>query len=553
MTRSDSPAEGACEREALEAWASRNGITTPAGLRDFAVIADVLEKRRILPSELEEGKEINRGSFGSIFAGNWQEKPVAIKHVDQASSFPQVFRAIRFELEAVAALKHPNIVQFHGISAYVPTSKDDDATFRLGFVFELCEEGSLFERLHRQESLKKVGFLTKMGIARDIARGMTYVHDCNVIHRDLSSCNVLFSRGNTVKICDFGCARIMKGEFYDSSTISGSPAYMPLEQLVGEPLTLKVDVYALGVIIWELLNEQVPWSDLQLQNDMKKLKAHIKSGGRLNPTPFQEVTWDPGARSTIASIMDGALEPLPKDRWSMSKLYASLKKMTDDHEEIVSEEEQRLQSLLLRFYSKLNPSNIVNVENLSREWQGRESDLNKRLRSQYKADLTSFESISPRETRKVNELDEYSPTKSPKKPAPLTPKTPRRIFEEPNSPNFQRTKLAEYWEQKELESNLTHFCHRHNISNDTKASYLAHEFQYRHRELNGLLRSESTKDLMKMIIANIQVDPAFNTPSQSSKSNCSSRKEQESSESNTKATVTGRNKNLPGQTGLYLH
>ena len=225
----------------------------------------------------------------------------------------------------------------------------------------------------------------------------------------------------------------------------------------------------------------------------------------------------------------------------------------DEHEEIVSEEEQRLQSLLLRFYSKLNPSNIVNVENLSREWQGRESDLNKRLRSQYKADLTSFESISPRETRKVNELDEYSPTKSPKKPAPLTPKTPRRIFEEPNSPNFQRTKLAEYWEQKELESNLTHFCHRHNISNDTKASYLAHEFQHRHRELNGLLRSESTKDLMKMIIANIQVDPAFNTPSQSSKSNCSSRKEQESSESNTKAIVTGRNKNLPGQTGLYLH
>jgi len=381
-------------------WACRNGFNTRESYNDLKAILRLIQDWYILPQELRQDGEIDRGSFGSIFTGKFNDQPVAIKHVGCSGSglsHPQVFRAMRLELSIASMLKHPNVVQFWGMSAFFPVNEEDDAKFSLGFVFELCDEGSLFQLIHRTTKLSQKGFLKKMIIAKDIACGMSYVHESNIVHRDLSTRNVLLADGMQVKIADFGCARQIVGKSYESTTISGSPAYMSPEQLQGRDLTLKVDVWALGVIMWELLNEDIPWSDRNC-NDRKALAKHVAvAGGRLKKTPANKLTRDETARTAVQVIMDGAFQQLAETRYSMAKMHKLLEYMIADHKiaaAAMAENENRLLSLLERFYAKHNPLKVKEVPDLARLFQGKEHVLNDRLRKSYKVDLTNFEDTS---------------------------------------------------------------------------------------------------------------------------------------------------------------
>jgi serine/threonine protein kinase len=304
---------------------------------------------------------------------------------------------MRLELSIASVLKHPNIVQFYGVSAFFPINEEDDSKFYLGFVFELCDEGNLFSLVHRQKAFREYSFLAKMQIARDIAAGMSYVHEHKIVHRDLSTRNVLLANGGQVKIADFGCARQIVGDSYDSTTISGSPAYMSPEQLQGKVLTLKVDVWALGVVIWELLNEQIPWSDRNC-NDRKALAKHVAvTGGRLRKTPSNKLTRDESARVAIEAIMDGAFQGPVDKRLSMAQLHEKLEQMVEAHGEVsvkLEADAQRLESVLTRFYTKHNPSKVKEVPDLARLFQGKEHVLNDRLRTSYKVDLTNFDAVA---------------------------------------------------------------------------------------------------------------------------------------------------------------
>ena len=393
--------QGACpnDPDPRVRWASRNGFTSREAHNDLRAILNLLQNLFIIPQELRQEKEIDRGSFGSIFAGKLNDVPVAIKHVGNLSkgsslSYPQVFRAMRLELSIASILTHPNIVQFHGISAYFPMEAEDDDKFYLGFVFELCSAGSLFSHIHKKGTFKDRGFLEKMVIARDIACGMSYVHEHNIVHRDLSTRNVLLTSNLQVKIADFGCARRIVGEAYDSTTISGSPAYMPPEQLQGRMLTLKVDVWALGVCIWELINEQIPWSDRNC-NDRKGLAKHVAvGGGRLRPMPVSKHS--PATNCAANAIMEGACQASVEKRYSMAQMYQHLARLVEDSEAEATRlvaDEQRLETLLQRFYSKHNPAKLPEVADLARLFRGRQHVLDERLRSSYKVDLTNFEFV----------------------------------------------------------------------------------------------------------------------------------------------------------------
>lgn len=380
-------------------WAARNGFTSRESFNDLKAILHLIQTWFIMPHDLRQEAEIDRGSFGSIFAGSLKDAPVAIKHVGNLSkgsglSYPQIFRAMRLELSIASVLKHPNIVQFHGMSAFFPVDEKEDVKFYLGFVFELCSAGSLFSHIHRKGTFKS--FVEKMVIARDIACGMSYVHEHNIVHRDLSTRNVLLTSNHQVKIADFGCARQIVGESYDSTTISGSPAYMSPEQLQGRMLTVKVDVWALGVCIWELLNEQIPWSDRNC-NDRKALAKHVAvGGGRLKKTPTNKRT--PAAHAAAAdAIMEGAFQASIDKRSSMARMHQQLSKLVAQSEAAAAElaaDEQRLETLLIRFYSKHNPAKLSEVADLARLFRGRENVLNDRLRSSYKVDLSNFEFAS---------------------------------------------------------------------------------------------------------------------------------------------------------------
>merc|ERR1719199_2188524 len=100
----------------------------------------------------------------------------------------------------------------------------------------------------------------KLKWAAEVADGLAYIHSLKIVHRDLSSRNLLLTSDNKVKICDFGCARVLYNYSHLPSFISGSPPWMAPEQIMGSHLTVAVDVYAFGSILWELLTHQVPFS-----------------------------------------------------------------------------------------------------------------------------------------------------------------------------------------------------------------------------------------------------------------------------------------------------
>eukprot|EP00960_Hanusia_phi_P002222 63728-Hanusia_phi.AAC.1 len=122
---------------------------------------------------------------------------------------------------------------------------------------ELCSD-SLQKHLQK----RRLSLHDRMRLGVEVLQGVTYLHANGIIHRDLSTQNILLNQQGRVKIADFGCARKVSenGEYF-STTISGSPAYMAPEQMHTSPLTTKVDVWAVGVILWELATQKLPWAD----------------------------------------------------------------------------------------------------------------------------------------------------------------------------------------------------------------------------------------------------------------------------------------------------
>ena len=125
-----------------------------------------------------------------------------------------------------------------------------------------------------------------MKYALEVARGMSYIHAKGIIHRDLNSRNILLTHEGHAKVADFGCARKLKGSALTTTTISGSPAYMAPEQLDGADLTDKVDVWAYGVLLWELVSEQVPWANKG--NSLDALKRVVCTQGERLPLPTSD-------------------------------------------------------------------------------------------------------------------------------------------------------------------------------------------------------------------------------------------------------------------------
>ena len=202
----------------------------------------------------------------------------------------------------------------------------------LGFLFEFCENGNVYDNLFKKRTLSKLNL--RLHIGCQIAEGMNYLHEESIIHRDLNSMNVVLTKDFAAKICDFGCARRIGAQGHiNPTTISGSPSYMSPEQLTGaSQLTLKSDVWAMGVVLWELLTMQSPWvSALSDVNDHTALtQLIVKQRRRLPPVP--ETAVPDTVHHHVLKLLDKsfnedpALRPSMKDFWFIlqgiyNKLY----------------------------------------------------------------------------------------------------------------------------------------------------------------------------------------------------------------------------------------
>ena len=194
--------------------------------------------------------ELGRGGMATVYQAYDPrfEREVAIKVLPREMLHDPQFR-VRFEREAktIAMLEHPAIVPVYDFG------EEDGQPY---FVMRYMTGGSLSDRMNQ-------GPITVKEAARifeRLAPAMDEAHARGIIHRDLKPGNILFDRLNEPYVSDFGIAKLSEAQAnITGSAVIGTPAYMSPEQAQGEPVDGRSDIYALGVILFEMLSGKPPY------------------------------------------------------------------------------------------------------------------------------------------------------------------------------------------------------------------------------------------------------------------------------------------------------
>uniref|UniRef100_A0A2N9EY16 non-specific serine/threonine protein kinase n=1 Tax=Fagus sylvatica TaxID=28930 RepID=A0A2N9EY16_FAGSY len=196
-----------------------------------------------------------QGAFGKIYRGTYNGEDVAIKILERPENDPDkaqlMEQQFQQELMMLARLKHPNIVRFIGACR---------KPMVWCIVTEYAKGGSVRQFLTKRQN-RAVPLKLAVKQALDVARGMAYVHELGLIHRDLKSDNLLINADKSIKIADFGVARI-EVQTEGMTPETGTYRWMAPEMIQHRPYTQKVDVYSFGIVLWELITGLLPFQNM---------------------------------------------------------------------------------------------------------------------------------------------------------------------------------------------------------------------------------------------------------------------------------------------------
>eukprot|EP00600_Ochromonadales_sp_CCMP1393_P005125 CAMPEP_0174962096 /NCGR_PEP_ID=MMETSP0004_2-20121128/4600_1 /TAXON_ID=420556 /ORGANISM="Ochromonas sp., Strain CCMP1393" /LENGTH=296 /DNA_ID=CAMNT_0016210603 /DNA_START=42 /DNA_END=932 /DNA_ORIENTATION=+ len=244
--------------------------------------------------EIELGDRIGGGGVGIIYKGYWRNEPVALKTLFDARISQELKQEYIDELLVMSKVSHSNIVKFMGACMTPPN---------LCFIMELCET-SLFNILHVDQL--EYSLYDKVQALIDVGSAMEYLHSLNpaIIHRDLKSHNILKSYNGVLKLCDFGLVKV-------KHSTAGTPAYMAPELIENKPYNKSVDVYAFGILIWELISQSIPSYRIDVNEIRSRtiagVRPHVPSYGTTpRLSQLMQNCWhqNPDARPSFADVVD---------------------------------------------------------------------------------------------------------------------------------------------------------------------------------------------------------------------------------------------------------
>ena len=208
-------------------------------------------------------ERLGEGAMGLVFRARDKElqRVVALKFLlsrDGASETPMT-ALLRQEAKAVAQLDHENIVRIFDVAEWSGAPWEA----RVPFLVMECLEGESLAALLRRE---RPPLRRCISILSAVAAGLAHAHEHHVIHRDLKPGNVFMTRKGQVKILDFGLAHLTSALFPAALSLpgAGTPAYMAPEQWRGQPQDARTDIWAAGVMLFELLTGEPPCPETQL-------------------------------------------------------------------------------------------------------------------------------------------------------------------------------------------------------------------------------------------------------------------------------------------------
>ncbi|KAM0055159.1 putative dual-specificity kinase TKL-Pl-4 family [Helianthus debilis subsp. tardiflorus] len=194
--------------------------------------------------------KVASGTFSDLYKGTYCSQEVAIKVLKPERIDADMVKEFTQEVFIMRKIRHKNVVQFIGACTQ---------PMKLCIVTEFMAQGSIYNYLHKQNGSFKLPMILKIAI--DISKGMSYLHQNNIIHRDLKTANLLMDEHGVVKVADFGVARVQtKTGVMTAET--GTYRWMAPEVIEHRPYDHKADVFSFGVVLWELLTGEVPYTCL---------------------------------------------------------------------------------------------------------------------------------------------------------------------------------------------------------------------------------------------------------------------------------------------------
>ena len=229
--------------------------------------------------------QIGKGSSGVVYEAVQISTglKVAVKQLDSVNLNKYELASFKREVTALSTLQHKYLIKFIGATLASP----------YWIITQFMPGKSLFARLREPFGLTPIQ-LTR--IAYQVAEGMAYLHSKNMIHRDLKTLNILLDEDLSPRICDFGITR----EIGEKMTgLVGTLNYMAPEVIGRNQYNLKADVFSFGMMLWEMLNQDIPFSSLDQINTGRAI---------LN-----------GQRPPISKMAPKSLQTLIKDCWQADK------------------------------------------------------------------------------------------------------------------------------------------------------------------------------------------------------------------------------------------
>ncbi len=247
-------------------------------------------------------RQLGAGAMGEVYLAEDPQigRRVAIKTVKIEEGRPQEMeerkRRLMRESRAAGKLLHPNVV------ALFDVGEDAGVLF---LAFECVEGNDLAQRL---ETEPPVTLREAITYVRQAAEGLDYAHRQGVVHRDIKPSNLLISSSGTVKVSDFGIAKLkdQTSDLTMTGSVVGSPHYLSPEQIRGDELDGRSDIFSLGVLFYEVLSRRRPFEGETLTTLVYQI---------LHRDPPSIVVDRPGARHAsreraAAHVAEGARRPL---------------------------------------------------------------------------------------------------------------------------------------------------------------------------------------------------------------------------------------------------
>ncbi|KAL9231866.1 hypothetical protein vseg_007032 [Gypsophila vaccaria] len=250
------------------------------------------------PRLLKFENKVAAGSYGDLYKGTYCSQDVAIKVLKAERINTDLQKEFAQEVYIMRKVRHKNVVQFIGACTKPPS---------LCIVTEFMSGGSLYDYLHKHKGTFKLPSVIKVAI--DVSKGMNYLHQNNIIHRDLKAANLLMDENEVVKVGDFGVARV-KAQSGVMTAETGTYRWMAPEVIEHKPYDHKADVFSFAIVLWELLTGKLPYEYLTpLQAAVgvvqKGLRPTIPKNCNPKLAELLEKCWqqDPALRPNFSEII----------------------------------------------------------------------------------------------------------------------------------------------------------------------------------------------------------------------------------------------------------